>query len=84
VEAVGILPPAGGQNNCPVLSVVHGDSGPDRAEFGTIVSSVMVDPDKSGAKIDEKWKKAREKMIGVLFMEGANKGIQATVERLGK
>jgi hypothetical protein len=34
--------------------------------YGTIVLSVMVDSDKSSVKIDEKQKKAREKMIVVL------------------
>jgi hypothetical protein len=35
--------------------------------YGIIVLSVMVDADKSDATIDKKWKKAREKIIVVLF-----------------
>jgi Zinc knuckle len=50
--------------------------------FGTIVPSVMVDADKSGAKVDEKRKKAREKMIVVLFMEGTNKGFKPLLRDL--
>jgi hypothetical protein len=50
--------------------------------FGTIVLSVMVDVDKSGAKIDKKQKNAREKMIVVLFMEDANKGFKPLLRDL--
>jgi hypothetical protein len=46
--------------------------------FGTIVLSVMVDADKSGAKIDEKQQKA----IVVLFMEGVNKGFKPLLRDL--
>jgi hypothetical protein len=44
--------------------------------FGTIMQSVMVDADKSGAKIDEKQKKVSKKMMVVLFTEGTNKGFK--------
>jgi hypothetical protein len=50
--------------------------------FETIVPSVMVDADKSGAKVDKKQKKAREKMTVVLFMEGANKGFKPLLRDL--
>jgi hypothetical protein len=69
------------KHNCPVLSAVHGDSGLDRMDMcGTIVLSVMVDADKSSTKTDEKQKKAREKMIVVLLMEGTNKGFKLLLE----
>jgi Zinc knuckle len=56
----------------------------DRTErmYGTIVPSVMVDGDKSSAKIDDKRKKAREKMIVILFMDGANKGFKPLMRDL--
>jgi hypothetical protein len=50
--------------------------------FGTFVLSAMVDADKTGAKIDKKSKKAREKMIVVLFMEGTNKGFKPLLRDL--
>jgi hypothetical protein len=50
--------------------------------FGTIVLSVMVDSDKSGAKIDKKQKKARGKMKVVLFMESTNKGFKPLLRDL--
>jgi hypothetical protein len=50
--------------------------------YRTIVPSVMVYGDKSCANIDKKQKKAREKMIVILFMDGANKGFKL-LERLG-
>jgi hypothetical protein len=52
MEAVGVLPPVGGQ----FMETV------DWTEqmFGTIVLSVMVDADKNSMKTDEKQKKARE------------------------
>jgi hypothetical protein len=50
--------------------------------YWTIVPSVMVDDDKSSAKIGEKQKKARETMIVMLFMDGANKGFKLLMRDL--
>jgi hypothetical protein len=50
--------------------------------FGTIVLPVMVDADKSGAKIDKKQKNQEKKMIVVLFMEIANKGFKPLLRDL--
>jgi hypothetical protein len=50
--------------------------------YGKIMPSVMVDGDKSSAKIGEKWKKAREKMIAILSMDGANKGFKLLLREL--
>jgi hypothetical protein len=56
----------------------------DRTErmYETIVPSVMVDGDKTSAKIDNKQKTVREKMIVILFMDGANKGFKLLMRDL--
>jgi hypothetical protein len=52
--------------------------------YGTIVPSVMVDGNKSSAKIDKKREKARENMIVTLFIDGVNKGFKLLMRDLGK
>jgi hypothetical protein len=50
--------------------------------YGKIISSVMVDNDKSKDKADEKQLRAKEKMTVVLFMEGASNGFKPLIRDL--
>jgi hypothetical protein len=82
MEAVGVLPPEGGQNNDPCLSAVHGDCGSDRTDVWD--NCTIGDGGCWQEQHKDWWKvgKSKRKMIVVLFVEGANKGFKLLLRDL--
>jgi hypothetical protein len=86
VEAASICPPTRGRERVLCSTIITLLKWlVERVErlYGTITPSVVAEKDKTAKRLDEvKASKAREKMLVVLLMEGANKGFRPLLRDL--